>query len=131
MGHPNPQNLKVPTSEEARINGSKGGKASGEARKRKKTMMELLDTMLTAENQDPAIGKSLRKLGFTETDNIHMAKIVTSLMRKAEDGDLRAVEMIAKLLYGNEQSINVNLDGGLTTKSRVQIYLPERDPDPE
>ena len=31
----------------------------------------------------------------------------------------------------NGQNINVNLDGELTTKSRVHIYLPERDEDPE
>jgi len=131
MGRPNPQNLVVPTSEQARKNGAKGGKASAEARKRKKTMMEMLDVLLTAENTDPALGKSLKKLGFTETDNIHMAKIVTAVMRKAEDGDLKAIEMISKMLYGDTQNINVNLDGEMSVKPRVQIYLPERDPDPE
>ena len=37
----NKQNLKVPTSEEARINGAKGGKASGAARRRKKAMKDI------------------------------------------------------------------------------------------
>ena len=131
MGKPNPQNLKVPTSEEARRNGAKGGKASGEARRNKKTMMELLDAMLTVENTDKTIGKSLKKFGFEENDNVHMAKIITSVIRKAEDGDLRAVDMLVRLLYGNNQNVNINLEGNVTTGQRVQIYLPEKDKDPE
>ena len=94
-------------------------------------MKELMEVLLTAENEDQAIGRSLKKLGFTETDNIHMAKIVTSVMRKAEDGDLKAVDTIIKLLYGNDQNVNVNLEGNVTANQRVQIYLPERDDDPE
>lgn len=127
----NPENLRVLTPEEAREIGSKGGKASVEARRRKKTMMELLEAMLTKENDDPAIGKSLKKLGFEETDNFHMVKIVNSVLRKAEDGDLKAVELVTKLLYGNDQNVNVNLEGNVSTSQRVNIYLPERDPDPE
>lgn len=131
MGRPNPQNLKTPTPEEARRNGKKGGIASGEARKRKKTMMELFDALLTAENEDVALGKQLKKLGFEASDNYHMVKIITAILRKAEDGDLKAAEMIVKLLYGESQNVNVNIEGSLDTKQRVQIYLPERDEDPE
>ena len=94
-------------------------------------MMELLETLLTMENTDPSLGKSLKKLGFDESDNFHMAKIITSLMRKAEDGDLRAIEMIAKLLYGNAQDVNLNIEGSVEMANRVQIYLPERDEEPE
>ena len=39
-------NLRVPTSEEARINGAKGGKASGEARRRKRSMREACEIIL-------------------------------------------------------------------------------------
>ena len=38
---PNEQNLIVPSSSEARKNGSKGGKKSGEVRRRKKTMKQV------------------------------------------------------------------------------------------
>lgn len=131
MGKPNPQNLKVPTSEEARRNGSKGGKASGEARRRKKSMKELFEQILTSENEDPTLAKGLKKIGFEETDNYHMVKIVTAVMRKAEDGDLRAVDTIIRLLYGDQQNLNVNIEGSLESNPLVQIYLPERDADPE
>lgn len=43
---PNLENLKVPTSEEARRNGVAGGRASGEARRRRKAMREVLDELL-------------------------------------------------------------------------------------
>lgn len=44
---PNLENLKVPTSEEARRNGAAGGRASGEARRRRKAMREVLDDLLS------------------------------------------------------------------------------------
>jgi hypothetical protein len=43
----NIQNLKVPTSEEARENGRKGGIASGKARREKRTMAEILNLLLS------------------------------------------------------------------------------------
>ena len=131
MGKPNPQNLKVPTSEEARRNGAKGGKASAEARRKKKTMMEMIEALLTVENTDPALGKTLKKIGFEEDDNYHMSRIIHSVIRKAEEGDLKAVDMVVKLLYGNTQDVNVNLEGNMSVGQRVQVYLPQRDDDPE
>ena len=43
---PNPENLRVPSSSEARKNGSAGGRASGEARRRKRAMREVLDDLM-------------------------------------------------------------------------------------
>ena len=43
----NEQNLRVPTSSEARENGKKGGIASGEARRKRKTLKEELLLMLS------------------------------------------------------------------------------------
>ena len=42
----NPQNLKIPTSEEARRNGAKGGMKSVESRRRKKLLRECLEESL-------------------------------------------------------------------------------------
>lgn len=46
MGRGNKNNLKVPTSEEARINGAKGGIASGQARRDRKLIQEALKKAL-------------------------------------------------------------------------------------
>lgn len=42
----NPENLRISTPTEARINGAKGGRASGVARRRKRAMREVLDDLL-------------------------------------------------------------------------------------
>lgn len=49
MANPNgnPQNLKVPTSKQARKNGSKGGKKSAEVKKQRKTLKEELLLLLS------------------------------------------------------------------------------------
>ena len=47
----NIENLKVPTSEEARENGRKGGIASGKARREKKSMRETLEMLLEMETK--------------------------------------------------------------------------------
>lgn len=48
----NKQNLKVPTSEEARKNGHKGGVASAQSRKRKKELRECLEILLETNLKD-------------------------------------------------------------------------------
>lgn len=51
MANPNGniQTLKVPTSEEARINGKKGGLASGEARRNKKTFTNAVKWLVNTD----------------------------------------------------------------------------------
>jgi hypothetical protein len=70
----NKQNLKVPTSEEARINGRKGGIASGKARKERKTLKEEL--LLLLSNGDT------------------QEKISLSLIQEAINGNVKAFETI-------------------------------------
>ena len=43
----NEQNLIVPSSSEARENGSKGGKASGAARRKKRDMKQCMELLLS------------------------------------------------------------------------------------
>ena len=78
----NPQNLKIPTSEEARRNGAKGGKASGEARRKKKLLRECLDELLARE-YDTKLGK------MTGSEALSV-----QLMQKALNGDIKAFEVL-------------------------------------
>ena len=55
----NQQNLRVPTSEEAREMGRKGGKASAEARARRKTLREELLVLLSDNNVQERISAAL------------------------------------------------------------------------
>ena len=70
----NEQNLKVPTSSEARENGRKGGLASAEAKRKRKSLKEELLLMLS----DGDVQKS----------------VTLALVEKAMAGDTKAFEVI-------------------------------------
>ena len=78
----NKENLRVPTSSEARRNGKKGGIASGESRRRRKLLRECLDELLAREYT--ADGKTL-----TGSE-----ALAAALMKKAMKGDVKAFEAL-------------------------------------
>lgn len=71
----NPQNLtqRIRTESEAREKGREGGKKSGEARRRKKTMQELAQAMLSCRVTDDALKSKFESLGF-DTNKMTMAE---------------------------------------------------------
>lgn len=76
--------------EQARI-AKKGGIASGQARRRKKTLSEL--AKMIAENPAPtAAKKELAKMGIADEDANNMAVVANSLYKKAADGNIQAIE---------------------------------------
>ena len=91
----NEENLKPfkpgRSSEEAVKNGQKGGIASGQSRRRKKTLSEL--AKMIAENPAPtAAKKKLAKMGIADEDANNMAVVANSLYKKAVDGNIQAIE---------------------------------------
>lgn len=79
MANENNLNPPIRSAREAREKGQKGGIASGEARRKKKTIRETLEMMLSGQMPD----------GSTRRD-----AIVVALMEKALSGDVRAFEAI-------------------------------------
>lgn len=71
----NPQNLISPvrSTSEARERGKNGGKKSGEARRRKKTMQELAQALLSCRVTDDALKDKFASLGF-DTKKMTMAE---------------------------------------------------------
>lgn len=103
-------NLKpFASAEEARKSGSKGGIASGKARREKKTMRELLEMALQTplKDRDGNIIKSpddpRRKLTRKEAGMIKMAA-------KFANGDLKTIELAAKLQGELVQQVDVTAD---------------------
>lgn len=90
----NEQNLKVPSSKEARENGKKGGVASGKARRKKANLKKAFETILQAEVASPNVKKQLEELGFESTNEMALAMV---MMQKAMKGNVRAFEQISKL----------------------------------
>ena len=83
MGKPNPQNLKVPTSEQARINGAKGGKKKAENMAKRKSMREMLDYLLEKE----LTNKNGEKATTLEA-------MMTAMIKQGLNGNVKAVEFI-------------------------------------
>ena len=90
----NEQNLKVPTSDEARELGRNGGIASGKARRERKTLADALRKVL-----DESAGAD----GLTRREAI-AAKV---LKRLYDEGDIRDVKVLAEILGEVKQTIDI------------------------
>ena len=95
MPRGNKENLKTPSTEEARVRGRKGGKASGKARREKKdmreTFLEILDMPMKAGKLSDA--KTLE--GLLAAKNLRAGqKMALKILTQALDGDVRAAEFV-------------------------------------
>ena len=90
-------NLKVPTSEEAREFGRRGGIASAKKRRERKAMKDTLEELLSMPLKKGAsadIGK-VRNIAAMKGKNITMQEaIMLSMLQKAAKGDVRAAEFV-------------------------------------
>lgn len=90
-------NLKVPTSDEAREFGRRGGIASAKKRRERKAMKETLEELLSMPLKNGAstdIGK-VRNIAAMKGKNITMQEaIMLSMLQKAAKGDVRAAEFV-------------------------------------
>lgn len=95
----NEQNLRVPTSSEARRNGKKGGIASGVARREKKTVQKILNDFLsTAAKDNPQVAKLAAKMGLKSDDSIKDLFTIVCTLNTLKDGNLSDLERLSKLL---------------------------------
>lgn len=102
----NEQNLKVPTSEEARENGRKGGIASGKARARKKACAEIAMRVIASELSGKDRAKVEAVTGKLDDDEATLyAAAFAQVVAKAIKGDVHAFramqEVIDKAQGGN------------------------------
>ena len=79
----NEQNLRIPTSSEARENGKKGGIASGEARRAKKSLREAMQILMDAD----LTGKDGKTMTGTEA-------MAARAFQAALKGDWKAWELV-------------------------------------
>ena len=92
-----PENLKTHLSpEEARENGRKGGIASGEARRKKKALKNVLQQMLAAPLPEEAAAK-LESAGIDPEDANYQAAVGAALIKKAMAGNVSAIALLATL----------------------------------
>lgn len=108
-------NLKTPSSAEARSNGKKGGIASGKARREKKAMKETLETLLQMPLK---AGKAadldeIKDIAALKGKNITVQEaIMLAQIQKAMKGDTKAAEYVRDT-SGNKLKEGVELSGGI------------------
>ncbi len=94
----NEQNLTPFTSdqsrEEAVKNGAKGGVASGEARRRKKTLREQMEMLLSLPVKDEATRDFIESLGISPDEVDNALAITLSMYQEALKGNTKAFELI-------------------------------------
>ena len=75
------------TKKEVREIARKGGKASGEARRRKADLKKALKTVLEADVHSDKVAEQLEDMGF---DNSNLMAMVFAQMQQAQKGNVRA-----------------------------------------
>lgn len=86
------------TKKEAREISRKGGIASGKARREKADLKKKINEILSMDVFSPQFKEMLEEKGLSITNQ---TAIATVLLQKALKGDMRAIELLAKL-NGNE-----------------------------
>lgn len=101
------ENNLIPNSErspsEVRENGAKGGRKSGEARRKKRDMKTKLKMLLELPACDNDMAE-LEALGISAEDSDNEMVILKGLFLKAAEGDVQAVREIRNILGKDNSS---------------------------
>lgn len=103
------------TSEELRERATKGGIASGKARREKKAMKETLATLLSMPLKDGAAAdvEEIKSIAAINGKNITVQEaIMLAQIKKAIKGDTRAAEYIRDT-SGNKVKEEINVEGNI------------------
>lgn len=112
MARGHKQTLKVYTAEEARFYGSMGGKASADARRRKKSLKELTQALLEMKPHEQITAKAKILFPEIEPEDLTngMALAMSMLNKAVVDGDVKAAQFVRDTAGEvPEQIINGNL----------------------
>ena len=90
----NDQNLKPPSTREARERGRKGGKASAKKRQQNKTFKEIINKFLNDEVNDEELKQQMQKFGFTDEEVSNKSCAVFALWKEAVRGNTKAFELL-------------------------------------
>lgn len=93
-------NLRIPTSEEAREIGRKGGIASGESRRAKRNLRELFEAIRNEQITVTMPDNTTRTMQMDEAATLAM-------FQQALKGNVKAMTLIATILGEYEQKVKV------------------------
>lgn len=96
---PNAEATQFRSGEEAVENGRKGGIASGQARREKKTIQKILADLLDSEIKDnPQFAKLASKMGVESDKSVKEMFSYVCLLNSVKSGNLGDLERLSKLL---------------------------------
>lgn len=125
----NIENLRVPTSEEARINGQKGGIASGEARRQKKSLREKAKLLMSLSIQDQKELLKAQELGLNEEDvDIEMMNLIhmLNIIKKENFNSVGAFNSIKDLTDDNvEKNETPHIEINIVDNSNLESVMYE------
>ena len=103
-----PNNERSPS--EVRENGRKGGIASGQARREKKTIQKILADLLDGQIKDnPQFAKLASKMGVESDKSIKDIFTMVCLLNSVKSGNLGDLERLSKLLGEDKQNENADV----------------------
>lgn len=106
----NEKNLRTPTTNEAREIGRKGGIASGQARREKKTIQKILADLLDGQIKDsPQFAKLASKMGVESDKSVKDIFTMVCLLNSVKSGNLGDLERLSKLLGEDKQNENADV----------------------
>jgi hypothetical protein len=123
----NEQNLRPPTTEEARERGKKGGQISAKKRQQNKTFKEIINKFLDGQVSDERLKQQMIELGFADNEVSNKSCAVFALWKEAIKGNTKAFELMRDTI-GEKPQDKVNISGevnnpfsGMTTEELRKI----------
>lgn len=114
----NERNLIVPSSEEARKNGRKGGIKSGETRRRKRDLRAAMKELLELPVANTTLWNSIAELGIDPKNIDNRAALVAALFAKAASGDVAAFREIRNLIGEDNDTERLKLQKKLALEKK-------------
>lgn len=101
------------------------GRASGEARRRRKTMREALEILLYQTELNEQTKQMLMSEGIKDVDALNHQMVITrSLIAKAEAGDVQAYNAICAMI-GQKPAEKVEMSGSMDHEVTIK-YIGEQ-----
>ena len=106
----NEQNLRPPTTEEARERGRKGGQASAKKRQQNKTFKKIISKFLDGQVSDDRLKQQMIDFGFADKEVSNKSCAVFALWKEAIKGNTKAFELLRDTI-GEKPQDKVNISG--------------------
>lgn len=110
MNEENLKPIRYLSSDEAKRRGAKGGKASGEARRRRKLIKEQMEIALSLPVSNKKIRKTMEDIGLDDEDMDNQMALVLAMIQQGCKGDVSAFNSIRDLM-GEKPQDKVELSG--------------------